>query len=153
MLFSVPACYLPALLLRMPLPLPARHPLPGLRHDTGIIFCFAPALRKGLLLPSRYLPRNSRLSPLVRRLFQVPDLKEKNKKSAAHPRDCSTDSDLLYPAVHRFEYRSHRHQIRSDLPYVQLSSELVVAVVNLIHNLAKLMYVDERSDTAKYGTY
>ena len=57
------------------------------------------------------------------------------------------------PALHRFRHRTHRYQIRSDLPHLtELSSVLIVAVVNLIHNLTQFMYVDKRSDTTKHST-
>ena len=141
-------CSLPPVLLSLPVRISSRNSMPGLRDDTRALLGPAAALWTRILLSPRNLSSYPRFSFVVCRLFSSDFPDETHKKSAALRRDCSTDCSLFCPALYRFRHRTHRYQIRSDLPHLtELSSVLIVAVVNLIHNLTQFMYVDKRSDT------
>lgn len=146
-------CSLPPVLLSLPVRISSRNSLPGLRDDARALLGPAAALWTRILLSPRNLSSYPRFSFVVCRLFSSDFPEKADKKSAALRRDCSTDCSLLCPALHRFRHRTHRYQIRSDLPHLtELSSVLIVAVVNLIHNLTQFMYIDKRSDTTKHST-
>lgn len=129
-------CSLPPGLLSLPVRISSRNSLSGLWDDACTLLGFVVTLRACLLLSPRNLSSYPRFSFVVCRLFSSDFPDETHKKSAALRRDCSTDCSLLCPALHRFRHRTHRYQIRSDLPHLtELSSVLIVAVVNLVHIL------------------